>query len=149
MSYQTCIKDREAEIEKLRNQVQISKAIVYIWYTTICISLDFDIIMLWEWKILNAFVFCDQIMTKSMSSSTEGELEARVKTLTESLIQKQTTLETLSTQKNSLALQLERLEVRDLTVNWNWLSLHVQIYVLHVDVQYMYSMYTSIRTKCM
>lgn len=118
MSYQTCIKDREAEIEKLRNQVQISKAIVYIWYTAICISLDFDIIMLWEWKILNAF-FCDQIMTKSMSSSTEGELEARVKTLTESLIQKQTTLETLSTQKNSLALQLERLEVRDLTVNWN------------------------------
>lgn len=114
MSYQTCIKDREAEIEKLRNQVQISKAIVYIWYTTICILLDFDIIMLWEWKILNAF-FCDQIMTKSMSSSTEGELEARVKTLTESLIQKQTTLETLSTQKNSLALQLERLEVRDLT----------------------------------
>lgn len=70
MSYQTCIKDREAEIEKLRNQ----------------------------------------IMTKSMSSSTESELEARVKTLTESLIQKQTTLETLSTQKNSLALQLERLE---------------------------------------
>lgn len=134
MSYQTCIKDREAEIEKLRNQVQISKAIVYISYTAICISLDFDIIMLWGWKILNAFVFCDQIMTKSMSSSTEGELEARVKTLTESLIQKQTTLETLSTQKNSLALQLERLEVRDLTVNWNWLSLHVQIYVLHVDV---------------
>lgn len=138
MSYQTCIKDREAEIEKLRNQVQISKAIVYIWYTTICISLDFDI-MLWEWKILNAF-FCDQIMTKSMSSSTEGELEARVKTLTESLIQKQTTLETLSTQKNSLALQLERLEVRDLTVNWNWLFLHVQIYVLHVDV-YVFNVY--------
>lgn len=140
MSYQTCIKDREAEIEKLRNQVQISKAIVYIWYTTICISLDFDIIMLWGWKILNAFVFCDQIMTKSMSSSTEGELEARVKTLTESLIQKQTTLETLSTQKNSLALQLERLEVRDLTVNWNWLLLHVQIYVLHVDV-YVFNVY--------
>lgn len=138
MSYQTCIKDREAEIEKLRNQVQISKAIVYIWYTTICISLDFDI-MLWEWKILNAF-FCDQIMTKSMSSSTEGELEARVKTLTESLIQKQTTLETLSTQKNSLALQLERLEVRDLTVSWNWLFLHVQIYVLHVDV-YVFNVY--------
>lgn len=140
MSYQTCIKDREAEIEKLRNQVQISKSIVYISYTTICISLDFDIIMLWEWKILNAFVFCDQIMTKSMSSSTEGELEARVKTLTESLIQKQTTLETLSTQKNSLALQLERLEVRDLTVNWNWLFLHVQIYVLHVDV-YVFNVY--------
>lgn len=79
-------------------------------------------------------MFYDQIMTKSMSSSTESELEARVKTLTESLIQKQTTLETLSTQKNSLALQLERLEVSDLDVNWNWSSLHVHIYVLHVDV---------------
>lgn len=79
-------------------------------------------------------MFYDQIMTKSMSSSTESELEARVKTLTESLIQKQTTLETLSTQKNSLALQLERLEVRDLDVNWNWLSPHVHIYVIHVDV---------------
>lgn len=67
-------------------------------------------------------------------------MEARVKTLTESLIQKQTTLETLSTQKNSLALQLERLEVRDLTVNWNRLSLHVQIYVLHVDV-YVFNVY--------
>ncbi|KAK3093353.1 hypothetical protein FSP39_014385 [Pinctada imbricata] len=67
-TFQTCISDREAEIERLRNQ----------------------------------------IMTKSMSSSTETELESRVKTLTESLIQKQTMLETLGTEKNSLALQLER-----------------------------------------
>ena len=34
-----------------------------------------------------------------------------MRSLTESLIQKQTTLETLSTEKNSLTLQLERLEV--------------------------------------
>lgn len=80
-------------------------------------------------------------MTKSMSSSTEGELEARVKTLTESLIQKQTTLETLSTQKNSLALQLERLEVRDLT---DCLYMYKYMYYM---LMYMYSMY--IRTKCM
>ena len=46
-----------------------------------------------------------------MSSSTETELESRVKTLTESLIQKQTMLETLSTEKNSLTLQLERTQV--------------------------------------
>lgn len=46
-----------------------------------------------------------------MSTSTEGELESRVRSLTESLIQKQTMLESLSTEKNSLSLQLERLEV--------------------------------------
>lgn len=46
-----------------------------------------------------------------MSSSTEGELESRVRSLTESLIQKQTMLESLSTEKNSLTLQLERLQV--------------------------------------
>ncbi|XP_005099211.1 golgin subfamily A member 5 [Aplysia californica] len=52
----------------------------------------------------------NQLMTKSMSSSTEGELESRVRSLTESLIQKQTVLEALSTEKNSLVLQLERME---------------------------------------
>lgn len=50
-----------------------------------------------------------QLSTKYMSSATEIELESRVKELTESLIQKQTTVETLSTEKNSLGLQLERL----------------------------------------
>lgn len=30
MFYQICIKDREVEIEKFRNQVQIFKVIVYI-----------------------------------------------------------------------------------------------------------------------
>ncbi|KAH9489048.1 Golgin sub A member 5 [Bulinus truncatus] len=52
----------------------------------------------------------NQLMTKSMSNSTENELESRVRSLTESLIQKQTILEALSTEKNSLVLQLERLE---------------------------------------
>uniref|UniRef100_A0A023GLY6 Putative muscle myosin heavy chain ixodes scapularis muscle myosin heavy chain n=1 Tax=Amblyomma triste TaxID=251400 RepID=A0A023GLY6_AMBTT len=51
-----------------------------------------------------------QIMTKSMSSTSEAELEARLHALTESLIQKQTLVEALSTEKNSLVLQLERLE---------------------------------------
>uniref|UniRef100_A0A131X9E4 Putative muscle myosin heavy chain n=1 Tax=Hyalomma excavatum TaxID=257692 RepID=A0A131X9E4_9ACAR len=51
-----------------------------------------------------------QIMTKSMSSTSEAELEARLHALTENLIQKQTLVEALSTEKNSLVLQLERLE---------------------------------------
>ncbi|XP_022330942.2 golgin subfamily A member 5-like [Crassostrea virginica] len=93
MSYQTCLKDRESEIEKLRNQ----------------------------------------IMTKSMSSSTEGELEARVKTLTESLIQKQTTLETLSTQKNSLALQLERLEQQYKDIQSSSLRTNTTVVNVHDD----------------
>lgn len=75
-AFQSRINNREAEIEKLRNQ----------------------------------------LMTKSMSSSTEHELESRVRALTESLIQKQTILEALGTEKNSLVLQLERMEcqIRDL-----------------------------------
>lgn len=51
-----------------------------------------------------------QIATKSMSTTSEAELEARLHALTESLIQKQTLVEALGTEKNSLALQLERLE---------------------------------------
>ena len=51
------------------------------------------------------------MVTKTASSTSQTELEGRLHTLTESLIQKQTMLETLSTEKNSLSLQLERLEV--------------------------------------
>ena len=52
-----------------------------------------------------------QLVAKSMSASNEEELENRLRALTESLIQKQTALESLSTEKNSLLLQHERLEV--------------------------------------
>ncbi|KAI0219039.1 Golgin subfamily A member 5 [Lamellibrachia satsuma] len=52
----------------------------------------------------------NQLTTKSMNSSSQVELENRLHSLTESLIQKQTMLEALSTEKNSLVLQLERLE---------------------------------------
>lgn len=69
-AFQNKIADREADIEKIQNQ----------------------------------------LTTKTMSSSTEGELESRVRSLTESLIQKQTMLESLSTEKNSLTVQLERLQ---------------------------------------
>nr|XP_017536064.2 golgin subfamily A member 5 isoform X1 [Manis javanica] len=67
---QSRIKDREEEIQKLRNQ----------------------------------------LTNKTLSNSSPSELENRLHQLTETLIQKQTMLESLSTEKNSLVFQLERLE---------------------------------------
>ncbi|XP_049754094.1 golgin subfamily A member 5 [Elephas maximus indicus] len=67
---QSRIKDREEEIQKLRNQ----------------------------------------LTNKTLSNSSQSELENRLHQLTEALIQKQTMLESLSTEKNSLVFQLERLE---------------------------------------
>ena len=49
-------------------------------------------------------------MSKKLSTATESELETRLHHLTENLIQKQTLVESLSTEKNSLKLQLERSE---------------------------------------
>ncbi|XP_048456023.1 golgin subfamily A member 5 [Rhincodon typus] len=51
----------------------------------------------------------NQLTNKAMSNS-HTELENRLHQLTETLIQKQTMLEALSTEKNSLVFQLERLE---------------------------------------
>uniref|UniRef100_UPI003AB06544 golgin subfamily A member 5 n=1 Tax=Centroberyx gerrardi TaxID=166262 RepID=UPI003AB06544 len=67
---QSRIKDREDEIQKLRNQ----------------------------------------LTNKALSSSSQTELESRLHQLTETLIQKQTMLEALGTEKSSLVFQLERLE---------------------------------------
>lgn len=66
---QSRIKDREDEIQKLRNQ-----------------------------------------LTNKTLSSSQTELENRLHQLTETLIQKQTMLEALGTEKSSLVFQLERLE---------------------------------------
>jgi len=55
-----------------------------------------------------------QLVAKSMNASNQEELENRLRALTESLIQKQTALESLSTEKNSLIMQMERLEVSPL-----------------------------------
>lgn len=69
-SLQSRVKDREDEIQKLRNQ----------------------------------------LTNKTISNSSQTELENRLHQLTETLIQKQTMLEALGTEKNSLVFQLERLE---------------------------------------
>lgn len=50
-----------------------------------------------------------QLTNKTLSNS-QAELESRLHQLTETLIQKQTMLEALGTEKSSLVFQLERLE---------------------------------------
>ncbi|XP_066550431.1 golgin subfamily A member 5 [Amia ocellicauda] len=52
----------------------------------------------------------NQLTNKTLSSSSQAELENRLHQLTETLIQKQTVLEALGTEKSSLVFQLERLE---------------------------------------
>ncbi|CAF4836440.1 unnamed protein product, partial [Rotaria socialis] len=47
-----------------------------------------------------------------MNQVKDDELEKRLQTLTESLIHKQSIIETLQTDKSSLTMQLERLEKR-------------------------------------
>ncbi|XP_076320650.1 golgin subfamily A member 5-like isoform X1 [Tachypleus tridentatus] len=51
-----------------------------------------------------------QLTARALNTHTQTELESRLRTLTENLIQKQTLVEALSTEKHSLVLQLERLE---------------------------------------
>ncbi|TRY86812.1 hypothetical protein DNTS_020531 [Danionella cerebrum] len=51
-----------------------------------------------------------QLTNKALSNNSQAELEGRLHQLTETLIQKQTMLEALGTEKNSLVFQLERLE---------------------------------------
>lgn len=53
--------------------------------------------------------FLLQLTNKTLSNS-QTELENRLHQLTETLIQKQTMVEALGTEKNSLVFQLERLE---------------------------------------
>lgn len=54
--------------------------------------------------------YCLQLMMRSRSSPEESELESRLHQLTETLLQKQTIVETLAVEKSSLVLQLERAE---------------------------------------
>ena len=55
-----------------------------------------------------------------MTSLTPGrvELESRLHELTESLIQKQTTLETLNSEKSTLNVQLQRLQVKNFLISF-------------------------------
>nr|XP_026689699.1 golgin subfamily A member 5 [Ciona intestinalis] len=52
----------------------------------------------------------NQLMVRSQSSPQESELESRLRQLTEAVIQKQTQVESLSSEKSSLIVQMERME---------------------------------------
>ncbi|KAI4788235.1 hypothetical protein KUCAC02_035984 [Chaenocephalus aceratus] len=54
----------------------------------------------------------NQLTNKALSSSSQTELESRLHQLTETLIQKQTMLEALGTEKSALVFQMERLETQ-------------------------------------
>lgn len=54
----------------------------------------------------------NQLTTKNLGTTTEKELENRLHMLTENLIQKQTLIEALQSEKHSIFLQLERSEKR-------------------------------------
>ncbi|KAK5917307.1 hypothetical protein CgunFtcFv8_012209 [Champsocephalus gunnari] len=54
----------------------------------------------------------NQLTNKALSSSSQTELENRLHQLTETLIQKQTMLEALGTEKSALVFQMERLETQ-------------------------------------
>jgi hypothetical protein len=47
-----------------------------------------------------------------MSHASNTELEKRLRTLTDTVIEKQTTIEALSSDKSALALELERTRMR-------------------------------------
>lgn len=53
-----------------------------------------------------------QLTAKTINHVNDDELEKRLQTLTENLIHKQTIIESLQTDKSSLAMQLERMEKR-------------------------------------
>lgn len=53
-----------------------------------------------------------QLLTRSESRPTDVELETRMHALTEHLMQKQTAIENLNTEKHSMIVQIERLERR-------------------------------------
>ncbi|XP_063803635.1 golgin subfamily A member 5 [Pseudophryne corroboree] len=92
----------EAEMERQKQELQYTQEDLYKTKTTLQgrIRDREDEIQ----KLRN------QLTNKALSSSSQSELENRLHQLTETLIQKQTMLESLSTEKNSLVYQLERLE---------------------------------------
>lgn len=53
-----------------------------------------------------------QVLGSPLSPHSHSEMESRLHELTENLIQKQTTLEALGSEKTALKLQLERTEVQ-------------------------------------
>jgi len=69
-----------------------------------------------------------------LNASSQEELENRLHSLTETLIQKQAMIEALSTEKSSLGLQLERVEVSSDKVDDSAPVHHLQIICLVASI---------------
>jgi len=76
-----------------------------------------------------------QISLKSSLSPSQEELENRVHAITDNLIQKQTIIERLSTEKNSLSLQLERLEQQYRDVQQHLSNSNIHMRHSHFDIE--------------
>jgi hypothetical protein len=57
-------------------------------------------------------------LSQRPSSPADDELESRLHALTQTLVVKQSSLETVTTEKNALRLQLEKIEVTELYLDW-------------------------------
>src|SRR4051812_16652860 len=98
LTLQTKLQEKDAEISRLINQVLL----LFIFLLQLLFIL----------KIFLGMVHFDfQAAHRPTLYNNENELENRVRHLTENLIQKQTVIEALQTDKQSLSLQLERMEV--------------------------------------
>ena len=92
-----------------------STFIVFTWYKNLLANyslLSCSAVM----SCFNPVSCCVQLTTKTLNASSQEELENRLHSLTETLIQKQAMIEALSTEKSSLGLQLERVEVTSLII---------------------------------
>uniref|UniRef100_A0A8D2IW30 Golgin subfamily A member 5 n=1 Tax=Varanus komodoensis TaxID=61221 RepID=A0A8D2IW30_VARKO len=108
LTHKTAKQEVEAELERQKQELHYAEEELYRTKNTLQSRIsdrDEEI-----QKLRN------QLTNKTLSSSSQSELENRLHQLTETLIQKQTMLENLSTEKNSLVYQLERLEQQLKTV---------------------------------
>ncbi|XP_065067358.1 golgin subfamily A member 5-like [Rhopilema esculentum] len=119
----------EEELSKSKQEVILSKEDLHRQMTRSSTALEERDA---EIKRLN-----HQISLKTSMSPSQEELENRVHAITDNLIQKQTLIERLSTEKNSLSLQLERLEqqYRDVQQHLTKSNAHLRHNHSHFDVE--------------
>ncbi|XP_062974049.1 golgin subfamily A member 5 [Elgaria multicarinata webbii] len=108
MAHKTAKQEVEAELERQKQELHYTEEELYRTKNTLQSRITDR-----EEEIQK---LRNQLTNKTLSSSSQSELENRLHQLTETLIQKQTMLENLSTEKNSLVYQLERLEQQLKTV---------------------------------
>lgn len=90
----------ESRTEKMKSKSSGTRSVIFLFKCKHII-----------WEVLGHLqIHCVFQLTNKTISNSQTELENRLHQLTETLIQKQTMLEALGTEKSSLVFQLERLE---------------------------------------